>query len=69
MARRKKLSRIQIHKKICEKVGITTQSHIGYLSRSEMLDVLLFLERMEKAEISPKRKTEGLKPNAETNGH
>jgi hypothetical protein len=43
---RKKLNRIQIHKKICERVGMTTKSHIGYLSRSEMLDVLLFVDKL-----------------------
>jgi hypothetical protein len=66
---RKKLSRIQIHKKICEKIGMTTKSHIGYLSRKEMLEVLLFLEAMDTIRLSIATK-ERLDSNAPvTNGN
>ena len=46
MKKRKKLSRIQLHQRICAHVGITTKSRIGYLSRYEMVDVLDYLDRV-----------------------
>jgi hypothetical protein len=60
---RKKLSRIQIHKRICEKAGMTTHSHIGYLSRREMLDVLYFMDRItqELKEFEERHKTPNLR--------
>jgi ribosomal protein S13 len=75
MARRK-LNRIQIHKKICEKVGMTTKSHIGYLSRSEMLDVLqylgaveLLLNDLEQKKSSTVNHTDGQGHNAKITGN
>jgi hypothetical protein len=41
------LTRVSIHKNICELSGSRSNSNIGYLSRREMVELLMYLKRVQ----------------------
>jgi hypothetical protein len=45
---RNKLSRISLHRKICELSGVNLKSEFGYLSRREMLELYDYLKRVKE---------------------
>lgn len=45
----KRLTRINLHKRICDLSGSRSKSTVGYLSRKEMMELLMYLERVQKA--------------------
>jgi len=46
---KKHLTRVYIHKSICELSGSRSKSRIGYLSRREMVELLMYLKRVQDA--------------------